>query len=243
MSVYRYDPHVHTAETSSCGWMPASHVADLYHAHGFAGFAVTDHLHEAYIRSLECPNDWEKCMEHFLTGYRIAKARGDALGMHVLLGVEIRFPENDSDYLLYGLDEAFLMANPYLHRLGHEAFFSKYGDQLLIVHAHPYRNGNRVVFDACVHGVEVVNGNMRHRNDNALASALCARNGRLYRMCGSDTHRPGDEAHAWVDFSEPVSDSFAFKALVEKGAYRLGSDYDPALIAAANAHLEANARA
>lgn len=235
MSVYRFDPHVHTAEVSSCGWMPAAHITDLYHNKGFSGFVVTDHLHETYISSLPCRDDWAACMERYLSGYRAAKARGDALGMSILLGAEIRFPENDNDYLLYGIDEAFLFNNPYLHRIGHEAFFEKYGKQLLIIHAHPYRNGNRVVFDTCIHGSEVVNGNPRHRNGNPLAEALCDRNAHFLRLCGSDTHRPGDEAHAWVDFEEPVPDSFAFRRLVEHRAYRLGSDYDPEIIARANA--------
>ena len=43
-----------------------------------------------------------------------SKARGDELGLDVILGAELRFPENDNDYLVYGIDEAWLRANPYL---------------------------------------------------------------------------------------------------------------------------------
>ena len=105
---YLYDPHTHTAEVSPCGRIGAQEVIDLYHANGYAGIAVTDHLHEEYISSLPFHDDWQACVSAYMEGYRLAVSRAEKFGMDVVFGAEIRFPENDRDYLLYGIDEAFL---------------------------------------------------------------------------------------------------------------------------------------
>jgi hypothetical protein len=34
--------------------------------------------------------------------------------------MEIRFPENENDYLVFGLDESFLFEHTYLYKLGLE---------------------------------------------------------------------------------------------------------------------------
>lgn len=219
---YKYDPHNHTAETSKCGRIPAAKLVDTYHDMGYSGLVVTDHLHETYISLLYCCDDWDTCVDRFLDGYKRAKKRGDEIGFHVILGAELRFPENDNDYLIYGIDEEFLRANPYLYRMGAHKFFEKFGDQLLIIHAHPYRDENEVVFHECVHGVELVNGNMEHRNYNRKTYELCKAHPEFYRICGSDTHRPKEENMAWVEFDAPVRNSFEFKAAVESGKIKLG---------------------
>ena len=52
MGNYLYDPHTHTAETSRCGKLPAAEVVERYARSGFAGLAVTDHLHPEYLSAL-----------------------------------------------------------------------------------------------------------------------------------------------------------------------------------------------
>ena len=106
MDGYLFDPHTHTAETSKCGHLPAAEVVDRYVRQGFSGLVVTDHLHPEYLSRIDTDHDWNKVMDHYLSGYRASKARGDELGFDVILGAELRFPENDNDYLVYGIDEA-----------------------------------------------------------------------------------------------------------------------------------------
>ena len=85
--------------------MCAADQVRTYHEHGYTGLCVTDHLHMVYINSLPCKDDWKSCMDKYLKGYRAAKAEGEKYGMDIILGAELRFPENDSDYLVYGIDE------------------------------------------------------------------------------------------------------------------------------------------
>lgn len=216
----KFDMHIHTAETSKCGKVAGPDLVRIYRNNGYDGFVITDHLHETYISLQNCRDDWQECVTRFLFGYKEAKRAGDEIGFSVVLGAELRFPENDSDYLLYGIDEAFLRANPYLFRTDHASFFRKFGDQILIIQAHPYRNCDVLHYHS-VHGLEVFNGNPRQKNRNELALQFANENPQLYRTCGSDAHRPGDEARAAVCFENKIHDSFDVKRAVESGRYNL----------------------
>jgi PHP domain. len=216
----KFDLHVHTAETSKCGIVSAPEQVRHYKAAGYDGVVITDHMHEDYIMLQNCRDDWQECVTRFLFGYQEAKRVGDEIGLAVALGVELRFPESESDYLLYGVDEAFLRANPYLHRSDHKSFFERYGDQILIMHAHPYRDNDTVYYDS-VHGLEVVNCNLRQKNRNELALALAKQHPNLYRTCGSDAHRSGDEARAAVFLEGEIHDSFDVRRGIMSGRTRL----------------------
>lgn len=218
--MYRYELHLHTDESSKCGRVPAADQIKTYHALGYQGVCVTDHLHTAQIAHYNVPDDWTAIVDRYLVGCRAAKAAGDLLGMDVIFGVELRFPENDSDYLIYGIDEQWLYQNPWITKMDHKTFFDRYRDEVLIIHAHPYRNGNDVVFYDCVHGIEVVNCNPRHDNRNELALKLCRENPHLYRTVGSDAHQPGDEGRAAILTGERVRGSYALKDIITSGQYK-----------------------
>ncbi len=216
----KFDLHVHTAETSKCGIVSAPDLVHSYKAAGYDGVVITDHMHETYISLQNCRDDWQECVTRFLFGYQEAKRVGDEIGLTVALGVELRFPENESDYLLYGVDEMFLRANPYLHRTDHKTFFERFGETILIMHAHPYRDCDTVYYDS-VHGLEVVNCNPRQKNRNELELRLARQHPNLYRSCGSDAHRTGDEARAAVLFEGEIHDSFDVRRGIMSGRMRL----------------------
>lgn len=232
MEGFLYEPHAHTAETSKCGHLPAAEVVERYAAKGFSGLAVTDHLHGEYLSRVDRGGSWDAVVDHFLTGYRAAKARGDQLGLDVLLGAELRFPENDNDYLVYGFDETWLRANPYLCRMHAREFFAKYRDQVLIIHAHPYRDGNVEVFEDAVHGVELLNASPRHTQDDERTLDLCRRHPAYLRLAGSDTHRVGDEARAGVCLPRRVQTSRACREALQTRRFHLWSPAFPAMIEA-----------
>ncbi len=220
--MYKYELHLHTKETSHCGHVPAVDQVKTYHALGYQGLCVTDHLHNTYLSTLDCAEDWEKCMDRYLTGYRNAKKAGEALGMDIILGCELRFPENESDYLLYGIDEQWLYDHPFITRMNHQSFFDAFGKEILIIHAHPYRK-NDVVYYKCVHGLEVVNCNPRHDSRNELALKLAKENPDLYRVVGSDAHRIGDEGRAAILCENRITNSYEMKNVLTSGNFRLWS--------------------
>ena len=218
--MYKYESHLHTQETSLCGHVAAAEQVKTYKALGYTGICVTDHLHSTYLNSLDCRDDWKACVDRWLTGYRSAKKAGEQCGLEVILGIELRFPENESDYLIYGVDEQWIYDHPFIDRMDHQSFFDTYGKEVLIVHAHPYRHCDEV-FYTCVHGLEIANCNPRHPSRNELALKLAQENPHLYRTVGSDAHRIGDEGRAAVCFEEVIHDSYAYKAAIESGSYRL----------------------
>lgn len=216
--IFKVETHLHTSETSACGYLSAREQVTRYHKLGYQAIMVTDHLHASFVNSVGS-EDWSTIVDAFLAGYRAAKSVGDELGINVLLGAEIRFAINDSDYLLYGFDESFLYANPFLHTLSPQDFFEKYRDQLLIIHAHPYRNGNEVVFIDCVHGIETHNANPRHNNYNDKALLLHQQHPHMPTTSGSDAHRDGDEGRGGLLVQTPVTTSVEFKKVLFSGNY------------------------
>ncbi|MGI6403030.1 MAG: PHP domain-containing protein [Oscillospiraceae bacterium] len=219
---YQFDVHMHTAETSKCGRIPAADLVDRYKAAGYDGIFITDHLHEEYISLLYCYDDWNTCVDRFLDGYHRAKKRGEEVGLTVLLGVELRFAENNNDYLVYGIDEEWLRSNPYPFRMGPVEFFRRFQEELLIIHAHPFRDNNQFIRLDCIHGLEVVNTHPDHQNYNEVSLEAFRNHPHLYPLCGSDTHRKGQECAAWVQLEHPVRNVQDYIQAVRQGAYTLG---------------------
>ena len=217
--MYRYELHLHTSETSKCGHVPAADQIRTYHDLGYTGVCVTDHLHNAQIAYFDVAHDWNVIIDRYLAGYRAAKTAGDALGMDVIFGVELRFPENDSDYLIYGIDEQWLYDHPWITDMDHQSFFDRYRDEVLIIHAHPYRTNDIVYYD-CVHGLEIANCNPRHDSRNDLALQLAKEHPHLYRTVGSDAHQIGDEGRAAILVESRIRDSYALKDVITSGRYR-----------------------
>jgi len=218
MKTYKFDPHTHTAESSNCSAITAIELVEGYHAAGFSGIAITDHLADYCMFQYK---DWDACIDRLMRGYNAAKKRGDELGLDVILGVEVRFDESFCDYLIYCVDEAFLRKNPYLYRLGLRKFFRRFKDKLLVIQAHPYRGTGSPDINF-MHGVEVHNGNPRHKNRNNKTRELCEKHPGLYQLSASDTHLPEDIGTGWLEFDEPVADSRRFRGLVMGGGYEIG---------------------
>lgn len=224
--MYRYELHCHTVETSVCGKWKAEDMVQRYRAQGYTGLCVTDHLHPKFLEKICHGGDWQKCVDAFMLGYRAAKAAGETAGMDILFGIELQFREDpNKEYLLFGVDEPWLRANPWLCDMDHKSFFDKFHEEVLIVQAHPFRDNDGVFLDS-VQGIEVVNRHPRSNNRNAMAIALAAAEPWLLRLCGSDAHRFGDEARAAVLLPERVRNGAELRRALLAGNYRLWHDED-----------------
>lgn len=228
--MYKFETHLHTKETSRCGKVSAEDQVRKYKELGYDGICVTDHLYKAFADKEEFHNVWKLCIDGFLAGYHEAKRAGDACGLKVILGAELRFPDSERDYLVYGINEEWLYNHPFITDMSPQEFFSKYGNEVLIIHAHPYRDNDDVLYN-CVHGIEMVNGNPRHDSRNYLALELAKKHPELIRTCGSDAHRIGDEGSAALCFDKLVTDSFEYKEALEKGEYKMYSELYKDIIA------------
>lgn len=211
MSPFRIDLHVHTRETSFCGRTEGRLVASLYKKAGYDGIVITDHYHEGFFRRLPKGLSWSEKIDHFLRGYRNARAEGEKIGLIVLLGIELKFTDSPREFLIYGIDEAFLKKYPELYKMGIEKFrrFSRElpaDEEILIYQAHPFRVGLTPVPCELVDGIEVYNGNPRQNSNNHLALAF-ARQHKLRMIAGSDFHRLPDLGRGGVLLPTPVKDN------------------------------------
>ena len=135
---YKYETHMHTAEVSACAVKFAAQQVAAYKDRGYTGVIITDHFINGYTT---CPVNlsWDEKMRFFATGYEEAKIMGDSIGLDVFFGWE--FTIKGSDFLTYGLDLDFLLANPNIDKLRIEQYSEivrKNGG--FLAQAHPYRD-------------------------------------------------------------------------------------------------------
>ncbi len=215
--MFKIDTHVHTSETSVCGEVEAREMVRLYKELGYQGVIVTDHYFDSYFDKLTGLS-WDKKIDRFLGGYYHAREEGNKQGLKVFLGLEIRFTENPSDYLVYGITEQFIREHKELYALGLKEF-KKLIDQeeILIVQAHPYRKHMVVAEPQYIHGIEIYNGNPRHDSHNDLALAYAKKHS-LFMSSGSDFHQLGDQARGGMVFGHEINTSVDFVKALREGA-------------------------
>ncbi len=212
-SMYFYELHMHTAETSKCGRSPARDMVEAYRKKGFSGVVITDH----FVNGNSFANDgktWDEKMDLYLKGYQAAAQAGEELGMTVYFGVEYtHLGGNGEDYLLLGLKPEHLYHElrdcdkwsiEYLcdvvHSLGG-----------IVIRAHPYRVAfyirkpgiERPGLD--IDAVEVFNAGNRTDEFNRQAIEMAMREGKPW-TAGSDTHQVETTATAYVGFEEKPRD-------------------------------------
>ncbi|GMO50231.1 MAG: hypothetical protein Pg6C_13700 [Treponemataceae bacterium] len=232
MGVFRYDIHTHTKETSLCGKISAEDLVSQYIALNYNGIVITDHLHDEWVSSQASGSPsgkggWNACVDAYLKGYRAAKEFASRISrgsFDVLFGIELRYPENENDYLIYGIDEQFLRDNPYPYRSSPREFFESHGSKTLIIQAHPFRDGCHPAPVRFLHGIEVFNGNPRHDNRNARSLALAQKNPQLLQTCASDTHQSGDAGRAAMLFDKRVTDSRGLLSELTRNTYTMETD-------------------
>ncbi|MBQ5840785.1 MAG: PHP domain-containing protein [Clostridia bacterium] len=211
---YLYELHAHTRPVSPCSDIPPAELVQRYHALGAHGIVITNHAFDRLADAVG--DDW---VEQYLRDYREAKAQGGQLGIQVLLGMEIRFPQNDNDYLIYGIDEEFVQqVRPYFYGDLHAFYQDWAAPDRVIVQAHPFRDGMERANMADLDGVEVFNQHPGHNSRTSLAARHHAEHGGVVTG-GTDFHHRGHEGQVFTCFKELPKDSFHLARLLKSGDY------------------------
>jgi len=206
--MFKYDVHVHTSEVSPCGKVSAKETVRLYKQAGYTGIVITDHYFKRFFEKFESEK-WQDQIEQYLTGYRIACDEGRKLGLDILLGIELRFTEGRYDYLVYGINENFLVQNAELYNLDLIKLRELVkGKGILIYQAHPFRDDVIVPQPYMIDGIEIYNGNQKqeepNQNDVAYKYAL---DNNFRMISGSDFHMVQDLAMGGIILENKISDS------------------------------------
>ena len=215
---YKTELHAHTREVSPCADLTAEEVAERYISDGYSTLVVTNHYCNYVIDRLE--GDWSEKARYYLAPYRAMKAYAKDR-LNVILGCELRFRENYNDYLIFGITEDFLVSNPNLHDMTLKEFSPlAHENGMLIVQAHPFRNGMTVVNPALLDGMETFNGHAGHDSRNPIADAWAKQYG-LLRTSGTDFHHPHQGGVAGILTDEPITSSAQLCEILRSGSYTL----------------------
>ncbi|MDR3337853.1 MAG: PHP domain-containing protein [Treponema sp.] len=185
---YLYETHLHTVQGSGCGISRGRDYIKRYRDLGYAGIMVTDHFWNGNT-AIDRDLPWNQWVEQFCRGYEEARNEGEKAGLDVFFGWEETF--KGDDYLVYGLDKAWLLEHPEsAHWSRKQQFDAVHQAGGCVVQAHPFR---AVYYIKTIHlapkladAVEVANGGNEDDWD-ALASEYAIRIG-LPATAGSDIH-------------------------------------------------------
>ena len=217
---FRAELHAHSSPASPCGDFPPEEVVRIFHEAGYSGLALTNHFFPNLSQQLLGVMDKKKYLQMYFDSYHAAKEAGDKLGMKVWLGAELRWSHlGDSDYLIYGVDEAMLTEIfDYLHTDPATFVRDCKSEKSFFIQAHPFRK-NCVALDAeLLDGVEVFNMHPGHNSRPAITATHYQNKG-LKVVMGSDYHHPGHHGLSATRFGTLPEDSFALAALLKQGDY------------------------
>ena len=218
MKKYLFDTHIHTKEASSCSRVFAADIVKRYKELGYDGIIITDHFSSSQFK--RHGDTYAEQVQTYLSGYRAAKKFEDE-NFHVILGMELRFLENDNDYLVYGFDEDFVLRND-LTQFNDPGEFRPFAEanNLIIFQAHPFRIGMTVIDPDLLDGVEVYNGHGDHYSRNTVANKWAATHS-LRKLSGSDFHGNLSLESGGVYFEEYLTDSKQVAEALRNGKYTL----------------------
>lgn len=206
----KIDPHVHSSGISLCSGVDYKQIVDEKKKLGYNGVILTNHCQKWYYPAQE----HAAFIERFIQEYRSGAAYAQAQGFKLWLGIEVTLHEpHYADWLLYGVTEECLWATPCLYQLTQAelfAFCEQWG--VLMVQAHPFRDGHSPCDPTYMHGVEI-NCNTRDLCHVDEVERFAAEHNLLI-TCGVDYHQStsrffggmfvGAECTSSVDFVREI---------------------------------------
>ncbi len=180
----KIDPHVHSKGISLCSLVTCEQLIDQKLALGYDGAVLTNHCQQWYYPAEEHQNYIERVIEEFQRGKQYA----DEKNFRFYLGLEVTLTQpHYADWLLYGITEEFLRQTPCLYQLTQEELFRLCeGAGIVLVQAHPFRQGTAPADPIFMHGVEINCTDCDLDKVELVKEFAAAHN--LLVTCGTDYH-------------------------------------------------------
>lgn len=214
---YKTELHTHTAPASACSDYDPVELVQHYAELKYDSLVICNHFYDG----MRFYGEKEKCIAAYLEDYDRAAEAGAALGIHVILGCEIRFSENINDYLLFGIDRSFLWeAYEYIEK-GIASFSRAFRRETrVLLQAHPFRNGMTHVDPEYLDGIETFNVHLEH-NSRVAQAARYARKHDMIVSAGSDCHHREQEGFSSIRTKHPLCTSMDIAAVMRSRDYLL----------------------
>ena len=198
---YKYEMHCHTGLISLCAKTEPKELVKLYADLGYSGLVLTDHYSPMtfLFRGIFTP---EKMSDFYLSTYRQLKDYGGD-SFTVLLGMELRHYGTANDYLIYGVEEDWLLRQPNMLNWGMKKRYEETRKAgYLLFQAHPYRPFIHRCDPKYIDGIEIWNGHTE-KEANEKACAWAQQTGKLI-VSGGDCHSPDDHANGGIITHRPI---------------------------------------
>lgn len=184
---YRIELHAHTSPASSCSEVSPEEVVTIYKELGYDAVVIANHFSFEYQDSTK-----QQVIDRFFLDLENAHKKGEELGINVIPAAEIRFTENDNDYLIYGITEKMMEEIYDLLPYGVDNFRRAYSmPDSVFLQAHPFREGMVLADPAILDGIEVFNLHPNHNSKIGLAAVYANEQKFPIITAGSDFHHTG----------------------------------------------------
>lgn len=213
---YKIDLHTHTKPVSPCSDITPERMVEIYKEIGYDGIVITNHFIDFLIKS----DDPETVSQNYLKDYYQTKEIGERKGLKVYLGMEIRFPENCNDYLIYGIEEKDVKELfSYIHG-DYISFYKAFkNEKNVILQAHPFRNNIVQQNPDYIDGIEIFNMHPGHNSRIATASHYANKYPHFIKTCGTDFHHEGHQGSGAILSKTLPNDSLEIAQLLKSGDY------------------------
>ncbi len=220
---FKTELHCHSRTVSDCATITPEEIVEKYLKSGYTTVVLADHLSPFTFSGKRYTGgeDWQEKIDYYMEGYHALQKAAEGK-LHILQGCELRINVCDSDFLVYGITEDFMRANPDILQIPkikqmcvrlREAGF-------LVYQAHPFRNNMTVTNPAYLDGIEVYNAHGRHNSRNDFAKLWAERYG-LLQISGSDVHHEHDLPGGGILTDEPVTSMEQLVQILREGRYSL----------------------
>ncbi len=217
--MFKTELHCHSLEISECARVDSYDIIKKFTEAGYTTLVLSNHFNYGTMQYNKATS-WENFIDKFFGAYK--KLKAEAKGkLNILLGAELRFNENINDYLLFGITKDFLLAHPDIFDLNPEKLRPILKENgILIVQAHPFRNGMTVIRPCFLDGVEVFNGHMGHDSRNEIANAWADKYN-LIKTSGTDFHYNDVPANAGILTDTEITSMEQLVEILKSGNYEL----------------------
>ncbi len=218
---YKIELHTHTRNISPCSEIGNTELVQTYRNAGFQGVVITNHFNPCGHKNKRA---YSKYVEDFIKDFYDLSEKGDEFGLKIYLGMEIRFNENHNDYLLYGIDEDFIRGIKMDTETLEEFIpYVREHPEVIIVQAHPFRNGMMLVEPSLLDGIEVFNVHPHHNSRAGFAAKYAENENIKICTCGSDFHHRGHHAlSALLTRKIPEDEKELVNCIKNEQVYKIG---------------------
>lgn len=222
MKHYLYETHLHTAPVSRCAKASVEDTLTFYRDMGYDGVFLTNHFIDGNI-NIAHDVPFKDKLDFYFSDYHKGVEFGKTIGLKVFLGVEMSY--KGTDFLIYGLDEAFYYAHPEIEAMNVREKLHLYrSNGAIAVQAHPFREDFYIdhirLYPRDIDGVEVVNAG-RTELENKMASVYREQYG-FRALAGTDNHRGKENPKlAGIATQKPINTVNDFLNMFEAESYEL----------------------